>query len=74
MWYITDLMDKILESEAAQRIIDYVSDVYGESYVGLWLFQVIGIVIDDINTIIMGLFDEIFPETSEKLLPYWEKE
>ena len=74
MWYKTDLMEKILKSEAAQRIIDYVSDVYGESYVGLWLFQVIGIVIDEVNAIIMDLFDEIFPERSEKLLPYWEKE
>ena len=74
MWYKTDLMEKILQSDAAQRIIDYVSDVYGESYVGLWLFQVIGIVIDDVNAIIMDLFDEIFPEKSEKLLPYWEKE
>lgn len=74
MWYKTDLMDKILKSEAAQRMVDYVSDVYGESYVGLWLFQVIGIVIDDINVIIMDLYDEIFPETSDKLLPYWEKE
>ena len=63
-----------MKSEAAQRIIDYVSDVYGESYVGLWLFQVIGIVIDEVDAIIMDLFDEIFPERSEKLLPYWEKE
>ena len=65
MWYKTDLMEKILKSEAAQRIIDYVSDVYGESYVGLWLFQVIGIVIDEVDAIIMDLFDEIFPERSE---------
>lgn len=74
MWYKTNLMGKILKSEAAQRVIDYVSDIYGESYVGLWLFQVIGIVLDDVNAIIMSLYDEIFPETSEKLLPYWEKE
>lgn len=74
MWYRTEWMDKILQSEAAKRIIDYVSDVYGESYVGLWLFQVIGTAIDEVNLIVMGLYDEIFSETAEKLLPYWEKE
>lgn len=74
MWYKTEQMEKIIQSESAQRIIDYVSDIYGKSYVGLWLFQVIGIAIDEVNLIIMDLYDEIFPETSEKLLPYWEKE
>ena len=74
MWYKTDLMDKILKSEAAQRIIDYVSDIYGESYVGLWLYQIIGVAIDDINNIINQLFDEIFPDRSQILLSYWEKE
>lgn len=74
MWYKTELMDIILQSETAQKVIDYVSDIYGESYVGLWLFQVIGIAIDEVNAVIIGLFDEIFPELSEKLLPYWERE
>ena len=38
----TQLMRSILTDETAQKLIDYVSQVYGDSYVGLWIFQVIG--------------------------------
>ena len=74
MWYRTDLMDKILQNDAAKRLVDYVSDIYGESYVGLWLFQVMGQALDEVNLSILLLFNEIFPNRSDILLPYWEKE
>ena len=51
MWYKTDLMEKILTSENAKQMIDYVSPIYGKSRIGLWLFQVIGLEIDDVKTI-----------------------
>ena len=51
MWYKTDLMEQILTSESAKQMIDYVSPIYGKSRIGLWLFQVIGLEIDDVKTI-----------------------
>ena len=42
MRYQTELMRSILTNETAQKIIDYISPIYGDSYVGLWLFQAIG--------------------------------
>ena len=44
-------MEQILTSESAKQMIDYVSPIYGKSRIGLWLFQVIGLEIDDVKTI-----------------------
>lgn len=60
MWYKTDLMEQILTSESAKQMIDYVSPIYGKSRIGLWLFQVIGLEIDDVKTICEDIFDQIF--------------
>ena len=35
MRYRTDLMESILTSEEAQKIIDFVTPIYGEAYVFL---------------------------------------
>ena len=72
MRYRTDLSQRILTSETAQKIIDYVSPLYGESYVGLWLFQAIGMSLDDIYAIAAKLRDETNPITTEILMDYWE--
>jgi hypothetical protein len=40
--YTTELIQKIVTSESGQRMIQRVTNKYGESYVGLWLFQVMG--------------------------------
>lgn len=69
----TDLMQDILTSETAQRIIDWVSPIYGNSYVGLWLFQAIGIVLDDLSDIAEQLRHETTPCTADLLLDYWER-
>lgn len=73
MWYKTDLMTQILKSLTAQRMVDYVSKIYGESYFGLWLFQIMGIEIDEVRQFVEGLYDEIFIQTATWTLPYWEK-
>lgn len=72
MRYRTELSQHILTSPTAQKIIDYVSPLYGESYVGLWLFQVIGMSMDDIYEIAAKLRDETNPITTDILLDYWE--
>ena len=74
MRYQTELMRSILTNETAQQIIDYVSPIYGDSYVGLWLFQAIGVVLDEVCKIAKQLKNETNPATADLLLDYWEQE
>lgn len=70
----TELMKSILTNELAQKMIDYVSPVYGNSYVGLWIFQTIGVALSDIVTIAEQLRYETNASTADLLLDYWEKQ
>lgn len=72
MRYQTELMRKILTSEQAQKIIDYVSPIYGDSYVGLWIYQAIGVALDEVYKIAADLRYEANPATTERLIGYWE--
>lgn len=74
MNYRTELMEQILTNEKAQEIIDYVSQIYGNSYVGLWLFQTIGSVLGPLTDTSDQLMLETSPATSNLLLPYFENE
>lgn len=73
MRYKTEMMEAILTNEKAQEIIDYVSHLYGESYVGLWIFQAIGTVLEDVCSIGEQLRHETNASTTELLLGNWEK-
>ena len=73
MWYKTELMEQILTSESAKRMIDYVSPIYGKSRIGLWLFQIIGLELDDVKEICDDIYDQIFVSRATWSLPYWEK-
>lgn len=68
----TEIMQAILTDEMARKIIDYVSPIYGDSYVGLWLFQAIGIVLGEVSDIVEQLRYETNAGTAELLLDYWE--
>lgn len=68
----TELMRSILTDETAQKIIDYVSPIYGNSYVGLWLFQAIGSALTDPKIVYNDLLYETSPATATLLLDYWE--
>lgn len=74
MRYQTELMRRILTNEKAQEIIDYVSPIYGDSYVGLWLFQAIGTVLGEVCAIAEQLRYETNPTSADLLLDYWERE
>lgn len=74
MRYQTELMRSILTNETAQKIIDYVSPIYGNSYVGLWLFQAIGTALDEVCKIAEQLKYETNPMTADLLLDSWERE
>lgn len=73
MKYQTEMMRAILTNEKAQDIIDYVSPIYGNSYVGLWIYQAIGAVLGEIYTIAEQLRYETNPATADLLLDYWEE-
>lgn len=73
MRYQTELMRSILTNEKAQEIIDYVSPIYGESYVALWIYQVMGIILGEIYDIAAQLRSETSPATADLLLEYWER-
>lgn len=70
----TELMRSILTDETAQRIIDFVSPIYGDSYVGLWLFQAIGVALSDICAFAEQLRYETNACTADMLLDYWERQ
>jgi hypothetical protein len=68
----TEMMREILKNKTSQRIIDFVSPIYGNSYVGLWIYQAIGVVVDEVCDIADNLRYETTPSTSDLLLDYWE--
>lgn len=70
--YKTELTEKILQSPMAQKAIQQVSPIYGEAYVVLWLYQVIGMVLDDMAEWTESLEQQVVPQTATWSLPYWE--
>lgn len=68
----TDLMLQILKNTTAQRIIDFVSPIYGDSYVGLWIYEAIGEVLGEIYDLAEILRYETNPITTTVLMDYWE--
>ena len=72
MKYQTELMRAILTSKKAQEMIDWIAPVYGESYVGLWILQAIGVVMGEMCEISEKLRYETNPATADLLLDYWE--
>lgn len=73
MRYQTELMRSILTNEQAQKIIDYVSPIYGDSYIALWIYQVMGIILGEVYDIASQLRYETSPATADLLLEYWER-
>lgn len=69
----TYLMQEILTDAAARKIIDWVSPIYGNSYVGLWIYQAIGVVLSELDAIAEQLQCETTPASADLLLDYWEK-
>lgn len=72
--YKTELTEKILKSQKAQEIIQQVSPIYGEAYTVLWLYEVIGSVLDMMSEWAGSLEQQIVPQTATWALPYWEEQ
>ena len=72
MRHETELMRAILKSPKGQEAIDYVSPIYKDSYVGLWIFEAMGVIFDEIYDVVERMRYETNPGTSELLLDQWE--
>lgn len=70
--YKTELMEQILKSPMAQKMVQQVSPIYGEAYTVLWLYQVIGAVLDNMKEWTDSLEKQVVPQTATWSLPYWE--
>ena len=60
-------------SPSAQRMMSRISPIYGKSYVGKWLFQVMGLEWDDAWLRFDELREQAFPETTTWAIEYWEE-
>ena len=74
MKYRTELMEEILTSPQAQKIIDYLTPIYGEAYVCLWIFQAIGVILDEGESFPEEYMNQVTPATATWSLSFWEKE
>lgn len=66
-------LEEFPTSESALRMLSYVSDgFYDRSYVGKWLYQIMGLEYDTAREIIESLPAQMFPETATWGLMYHE--
>lgn len=72
--YTTELMQKILTSPMAQEIVNQLAPIYGEARVALWIFQAIGIELDDMREWTLETQQQVVPQTATWSLDYWEDE
>lgn len=66
-------LEKFPTSPAAKRMMKTVSPVYDKSYVGKWIFQVMGMEVDEAWTFFEELRLQAFPETATWGIVYWEQ-
>ena len=60
-------------SETAQQMLSRVSPIYDNSYVGKWIFEVIGLEWDEIRALITSLRDQCYLERVSWGIRYWEQ-
>lgn len=70
--YQTELTGKILQSPQAKRILSYLSPIYGDAYVMLWLIQSIGRVLDRQQELAEDYIRQAFPQTADWSIGLWE--
>lgn len=67
------LKDIILNSRTGRQMLDWVSPIYDNSYVGLWMFEAIGREYDKLWAIVDSLPDQLFPQTVTWAIELWER-
>lgn len=66
-------LEKFPTSPAAKRMIKTISPIYDDSYVGKWIFQVMGMEMDEAWAFFEELRLQAFPETATWGIIYWEQ-
>lgn len=66
-------IEKFPNNKIAQKMLERVSPIYENSYVGKWLFEVMGIEMAEARTLIESLKNQCFPATATWGLRYWEE-
>lgn len=61
------------ESESAKRMMSRISPIYENSYVGKWLFEVMGIEMDQARQLVESLRQQCFLEQCTWGIRYWEQ-
>ena len=74
MSYRTDMVENILTSEEGRTILEYLSPIYGESYVALWMLQIIGMQLDKVRNWTAEAALQVTPHTATWTLDFWESE
>ena len=67
------LQDVLLTSPSGKKMLSRVSPIYADSYVGLQMFQAIGLEYDKLWDIVESLPSQLFPETTTWAIELWEK-
>lgn len=70
----TELAQTIVQSAAGQRILGYVSPIYDNGRIGLWLFQVIGAELDELKEWINQIACQAYPQTVTWAIDIWEQQ
>lgn len=66
-------LDNFPTSDSAKRMMSRVSPIYHDSYVGKWLFEVMGLELDEARLIIENIHNQCFAEKATWGLRYWEE-
>ncbi|MBQ5658103.1 MAG: DUF2313 domain-containing protein [Peptococcaceae bacterium] len=74
MSYNTDMVEQIITSEEGRTILEYLSPIYGRSYVGLWMLQIIGMQLDKASKWTAELALQVTPHTATWTIEFWEKQ
>lgn len=72
--YRTELTEQILKSPQARRILSYLSPVYGDAYVMLWLIQITGALLDRQEELVNDHIIQAFPQTASWSIGRWEEQ
>lgn len=72
--YETELMREILQSDMSRKMAQKISPRYGDAYVFLWLLEVMGAEVGEIEKWCEELQLQVVPQTATWALKYYEKE
>lgn len=66
-------IERFPESESAKRMMSRVSPIYEKSYVGKWLYEVMGLEMDQARQLVESLRQQCFLEQCTWGIRYWEQ-